>query len=127
MGTRKERTKQGTFGFVEPGSVSPDGRTLEHGFPPGIAMTAPAPGAGEEAGGRAGRGLHGYLWDGDRRGGDPLPRQPRPREVISPRSTAWGHAQEEKVVRGTSRSRRQPHRGREEDQKKFQQSSMLVN
>jgi hypothetical protein len=52
MGTRKERTKQGTFGFVEPGSVSPDGRTLEHGFPPGIAMTAPAPGAGEEAGGR---------------------------------------------------------------------------
>ncbi len=100
MGTRKERTKQGTFGFVEPGSVSPDGRTLEHGFPPGIAMTAPAPGAGEEAEGRAGWGLQESLMMWRQGRGRPPPRQPHPREVISPRSTAWGHARGKRSSRG---------------------------
>jgi len=52
--------------------------TLGHGFPPNIAMTAPALGAGEEAGGRAGWGcrLIPIWWKQGR--GRPPPRQPHP-------------------------------------------------
>jgi hypothetical protein len=56
------------------------------GFSPGIATHCPHPsGAGEEAGGRAGWGLRGGIYEFRRLrgGGEPPPRSPPPEAIVT--------------------------------------------